>query len=109
MNFEPASENLMNLVHNDQYLTFKSNKANIVFSVCQRGKAANIHFDCDKPSLRLVKRALNEFCDFCFELFDWCTMIMGIIEKPSVIRMVEKCSFNKVADIKDHQVYVRLK
>jgi len=101
----------MNLVADENYLVFRwvNPDCKVIFSVSQRGEAANIHFDCDKAGARHVKQAIGDFCEFLFWLFEWCTMVMGIIEKPSVMRLVQKIGFSHIADHGDCKVYVRLR
>ena len=109
--FVPYVGDTGDLVRDDNYLIFRWAEPDcmVLFSVCKRGEAANIHFDCDKAGAKRIKEALGEFCDFVFWIFDWCTMVMGIIAKPSVQKMVQKCGFSHVADINNSKVYVRPK
>ncbi len=109
--FVPYYGDRMNLVCDENHLVFRWAEEDCImlFSVARRGNAANIHFDCDKAGIKRVKEAIGEFCEFLFWLFEWCTMVMGIIEKPSVIRAVEKIGFIHVTDIDNLKVYVRSK
>ncbi len=109
--FIPYNGNMGDLAYDENYVILKWNEPNchVIFSVAQRGKAANIHFDCDKAGARRVREAIGEFCDFLFWMFDWCTMVMGIIEKSSVMRIAEKLGFIYVTDINNSKVYVRTK
>lgn len=112
LRFEPyEGKDMMGLVYNDSYLVFRwiEPDCNIIFSIAQRGKAANVHFASDKSGLRKIKIAIDEFCDFIFSRFDWSTMIMAIIKLPSVVRIVEKCGFQYITDIDDNKVYTRLR
>ena len=65
----------------------------ILFSATRKGNAISAHFSSNKQGLRSVKIAINEFSQFIFDVFDWCKMIMGIIDAPSVGRIVEKCGY----------------
>lgn len=107
--FEPYQGDLMGLCVNENYLVFrwKNPDCKILFSVCQRGKAANCHFASDKAGLRFLKQAIGDFCDFVFWIFDWCTMVMAIIERSSVARLCEKSGFNHAIDVEGKKVYVR--
>lgn len=79
----------------------------VVASYVRRGDALSAHFSCDKKGLRHIKQAINDFCEWAFYAFDWCTMIIAMIRRPSVARIVEKCEFKKVADFKRGPVYAR--
>ena len=79
----------------------------ILFSVTQQGFAANCHFTSDKAGLRKLEQALNEWCEFCFNLFPWCKMIVGIIEKHGVSKLAEKCGFDCIASFGNKQIYIR--
>ena len=79
----------------------------ILFSVTQQGKAANCHFYSDKLGLRKLEQAINEWCEFCFDLFPWCKMIIGIIEKSSIAKLAEKCGFDKIAFVDNKSIYIR--
>lgn len=85
----------------------------VLFSVCRRGDAASCHFASDKRGLRHLKQAINEFTEFVFDLFKWCTMSLAIINKKSVMRLVEKCNYVPIAQLSDidggDMVYMRLK
>ena len=81
----------------------------ILFSAVKHGKALNCHFTSDKAGLRKLEQAINEWCKFCFWLWPWCEMIIGIIEKPSICRLAEKCKFKKIAEYKGKSIYIREK
>jgi len=97
------------LVTSDKYLNFKwlNPDCNILFSVTRQGKAAVCHFTFDKKGLRKLKQAANEWCEFCFWLFEWCKMIIGIIVKPSIARFVERCGFQYIGSFGNKRIYVR--
>lgn len=91
------------------YLIFRwTGSGEILFSVTQKGKAAFVHFTSDKAGLRHIKQAFNEFCDFVFWLFEWCTMIMAHVErKPSIGRVLLKCEFEEITGNENAKVYAR--
>jgi len=64
--FVPYYGDRMNLVADENYLVFRwvNPDCKVIFSVSQRGEAANIHFDCDKAGARHVKQAIGDFCEF---------------------------------------------
>jgi len=111
MMFEACDTPPLSLPCNENHLAFKwmSNKCNIIFSVSRVGDAASIHFFSDKNGLRSLKRAINDFCHFVFYLFDWCTMIIAMIEMPSVCRLAEKLNFSIVKKDSFGSVYMRSK
>lgn len=111
LRFELYQGDTMGLTSNDNYVIFRwmEPDCKVIVSMCQRGQAANCHFASDKAGLRKMKRAIDEFCQFVFCSFDWSTMIMAIIERPSVVRLVEKCGFNYITNIEDKKVYTRLR
>jgi len=109
--FTPYSGECMGLSHNENYLTFKWTEGNIFFSATRVGDGMSIHFASDKPSLRNIKRALNEFVEYVFDCYSWCTMVLGIIDLPSVCRIAEKCRFIHIGTVDDtgSHVYMRCK
>ena len=78
----------------------------ILFSVTQQGKDANCHFCSDKAGLRKLEQAINEWCEFCFNLFPWCKMIIGIIEKSSIRKLAEKCGFQCIISFCNNDKFV---
>lgn len=107
--FDPYKGETGFLYTSDKHLNFKWNNpnCNIIFSMTRQGNAVVGHFISDKAGLRKLEQALNEWCEFCFLLFDWCEMVIGIITKPSVVRLAEKCGFKYVASFGNKKVYVR--
>lgn len=108
--FKPYEGDLIGLPTSDNHLNFRwiEPKCKVLFSVCQQGNGASIHFASDKKGLRKLKQAINEFCDFCFYLFDWCEMIIGKIQIPSVERLVVKCGFGFLGNF-DNNIRVWVK
>ena len=100
-----------NLLTSDNHLNFRWRQpdCNILFSVTQQGNAAVSHFTSDKSGLRRLKEAVNDWCEFCFYLFEWCEMVIGVIEKPSVTRLAEKCGFKYVVSFGKQKIYARRK
>ena len=80
---------------------------NILFSVTQQGNAAVSHFTSDKPVLRKLEQAINDWCEFCFYLFEQCKMVIGVIERKSIAKLAEKCEFKLVASFGNKKIYVR--
>ncbi len=96
------------VVQNESYHVVKWPGPGKIFgSYVRRGEALTVHFSSDKKGLRHIKQAINDFCEWAFHMFEWCKMIIALIEKPSVIRLVEKCGFKKVAVFKKGSAYAR--
>jgi len=107
--FEPYTKDTGDLRTSENYLNWRwiNPDCNIIFSVTRQGNSAVCHFTSDKVGLRKLEQAVNDWCEFCFWLFDWCTMIIGIIEKPSVKRLAEKCGFDYVISFGNKTIYAR--
>jgi hypothetical protein len=65
----------------------------------------------DKKSLRLLKTAVAEWCEFCFWAFKTCEIIYAIIpeSKPGIIRFTLKCGFKKLVNYKGLTVLIKEK
>jgi len=109
--FDPYIGGTGDLLTSDKHLNFRWNNpdCNIIFSVTKQGKAAVSHFISDKSGLRKLEQAINDWCKFCFFLFEWCEMIIGVIERNSVSKLAERCGFRLVASFGNKKVYVRRK
>jgi len=79
----------------------------VLFSVCRQGNGASCHFASNKKGIFKIKRAINEFCEFVFWMFDWCEMIIAKTT-PKIGRLLERCGFKKVIDGKI-TVYIKEK
>ena len=99
------------LMTSDKYLNFKwlDPTCNILFSVTRQGNAATTHFTSDKTGLPKLKKACKDWCEFCFWLFDWCTMVIGIVKKRSVSKLMERCGFIQIISNNGKSVYIRRK
>jgi hypothetical protein len=102
-----------NLATSENYLNFrwKNPDCNILFSATRRGNAVLSHLSSDKLGLRKLEQALNEWCEFCFYIYEWCEFIVGVIERPSIRRLAERCGFVYLADDKigKRKIYIRRK
>jgi hypothetical protein len=109
LKFEIYNGDTGDLRTNENYWIFKWLEPNchVLFSVTQQGKAANCHFTSDKTGLRKLEQALNEWCEFCFWMFEWCEMIIGVIEQASISKLAEKCDFKHIASFGKQQIYIR--
>lgn len=109
--FAPYSGYLMGLPTTEDHLVFRWNHpgCKVLFSVCRRGSAASCHFASDKAGLRLLRTAINDFVNYVFWLFDWCTIVTAQVEKSSVAKLIEKCGFEYWFNADDIMVYKRLR
>lgn len=111
MEFAPYEGDLMGLLVDENHMVFQWLRydCKILFSVSRRGNAASCHFASDKAGLRLLREAMNSFAEYVFWLFDWCTMILAQVERPSVGRLIKTIGFLEVAQADDVIVYARLR
>jgi len=80
----------------------------ILFSVARLGEGGcSAHFASDKQGLRHLKEAIEEWCNFLFEKYEWCTMILAKTIEPSVGRLITKCGFEHVVDYNHIKAYAR--
>ena len=111
MKFIQYGGDTMKLPTSKNHLNFKwlEPRCNILFSVCRQGNAASIHFTSDKNGLRKINQAVNEFCEFIFWIFDWCTMIFGNTKTKSAARVAKNCGFERLLSKGCFSIYVRLR
>jgi len=109
--FDIYSGDTGDLRTNGDYWVFRWNNPNchILFSATRQGKAATCHFTSDKAGLRKLKQAINDWCEFCFWLFDWCEMIIGIIEKISILKLAKSCGFEHIISFGKKHICIRRK
>lgn len=107
--FEPYEGDLMGLHVDENHLVFRwcRSDCKVLFSVSRRGNAASCHFASDRRGLRHIKNGISEFVNYVFWLYDWCTMVIAQVIKPSVARVIEKTSFFPVARADGAIIYVR--
>ena len=110
LDFAPYEGDLMGLITDQNHLVFRwQGPGKVLFSVSRRGSAASCHFASDTPGLRHLKKAIDAFVLFVFWLFDWCTMVLAQVKRPSVGRLIEKVGFMPVTTIGDITVYARVR
>ena len=111
MRFKLYSGDLMGLPTNDKHFNFRwlEPGCKVLFSVCRQGNAASCHFASDKPGMKKIVQAINEFCEFVFWMFDWCEMILAKTGIKKVKAIIKKCRFKKVFKINNVSAYVRVK
>lgn len=103
MKFKLYNGNLMGLPTSKNHLNFrwKEGGCKVLFSVCQVGEALSIHLASNKNGKKRLREAVEEFCSFLFDNFKWCKMIIGNIEKTSVMNLAEKCGFTKAGSFEN--------
>ena len=107
--FAPYEGYLMGLPTNKNHMVFRwKGPGKVLFSVCQKGNAASCHFASNKEGLRHLKKACDDFVNFCFFLFPWCKMVMAHVGKESIGRLIMKIGFIPLGDSDQGTVYVRL-
>jgi hypothetical protein len=107
--FRPAyqCEDDLGVAKDDNHVVFRWSEARIFVSCCEKGEALSAHFSADRQGLRHIKTAIDEFCDWAFDVMPWCRMIFACITRPSVERLVVKCGFNFLEMRDDLRIYVR--
>ena len=107
--FVPYFGEVNHVSHPENYLNFKwmEPDCTVIYSATRQGNGATCHFTSDKRGLRKLEQALNEWCEFCFWLFDWCEMVIAKIDKPSIRRLAEQCNFEHVITKDDKSLYIR--
>ena len=109
LTFIPHSGPVDGLYCDDNHMVFKWVRGEVYASLCRRGDAVSAHLACGASSLRVLKEAINEFCEYAFWLFDWCKMILAQVTRPSVGRVVLKCGFYPVGVADNVTIYARPK
>ena len=110
MKFKPATGDLLGVAVSPRNMCVEWNECGrVVFSFAKRGLAISGHFSADRKGSRNIKAAINDFCEWAFYAFEWCTMMMAMIQKPSVERLVLKCGFTHLASSEESEIYVRLR
>jgi len=107
--FIPHHGDLMGLTTNENHLVFRwlEDGCRVLFSVARHGRAASCHLASDKASLRFLRRAINDFAEFVFYLFDWCRVIMVATEGSRFERILFDCGFSELAGNDSDSVYMR--
>lgn len=104
------SGNDLGVCHDDNHRMVEwRGDGRIVFSYAQKGKAMTAHFAAEKSALRQVKRAINEFCEWVFNEYPWCKMIMANVNARSVVRLINKCGFRPILNCSEGTILARSK
>lgn len=92
--FETAKE--LNLYFNEYYrlLKYSDNDRVVYISYTQIGNAITAHIAAlNRVSKRLLRKAINETIKAFFMVYDWCEIIMVVVDKISVINLLRKLHF----------------
>jgi len=111
MKFMPYTGDLMGLPTNENHLNFlwKEKGCKVLFSVTRQGKAASCHFASDKAGKKKIKKGIKEFCEFVFDLFPWCEVVIAKVEIKKVKTIIKKCGFKKVLKSNTNKAIYALK
>jgi hypothetical protein len=107
--FMPYYGKVDSVERQENYLNFiwAEPDCTVIYSVTRQGNGATSHFTSDKRGLRKLEQALNEWCEFCFWLFDWCEMVIAKIDKSSIKKLAERCGFEHVKSQGNRSLYIR--
>lgn len=94
--------------HSENYLFFEWLDG-VYFTAAMLGEAMTIHIAAERNSIGKLRDAANEFCEYLFNRFKWCKMILGIIKPQSVVNLSLKCGFGIVGFAGEHTVVARLR
>ncbi len=96
----PLVGNDLGVGKNDKHALFEWHEhGKVVFSATQLGDALSFHFAADKPAMRHIKTAINDFCDWAVKEYN-VRMLLGLVLLPSVGRVLVKCGFVRVQELK---------
>jgi len=108
--FKQPEGDLLELSYNENYAIVEwEGPGRILFSFAQKGDkpALLCHFSSDSDGLRHIKTAIDDFAHYVRETMPWCKMLLATIDRPSIKRLVEKCSFELVISNGSSCAYAR--
>lgn len=85
----------LNLYLNENTRVVKWSKADksVYVSFSKRGKAIIAHIAARRKNRKYLRKAVNDICNAFFLLYDWCQIVIGVIDKQSVLNLVYNCGF----------------
>jgi hypothetical protein len=83
---------------NHKVYEWSDNGYRVYFSAARQGNAMPIHIAAPRDSLRCLRVAANEFCEYLFKEHEWCSVVIGAITDTSVVNLAHKCGFVHMAD-----------
>ena len=93
-----AVGDLHGLPTDHNHLNVKWVHGDIWFSLTKRGEAVSMHFACLPQERRRIKEAADAFCEWVFDTYPWCKMILAVVGPRSVVKLAKKCGFSVVAE-----------
>ena len=99
-------EDMRGVLRDENHIVVR-HPSGVFFSFAQIGSAVSAHFAAGKESLRSVRSAINDFCDWAFYVMPWCEMIFACVAIESVTRLIKKCGFSPLALADDAEILVR--
>lgn len=93
------------IARNENHALYQCGK--VVFSATMMGEGLSCHFATDREGMREIKPAINEFCEWAFDVFQ-CKVIFAMISRESVVRLVKKCGFSHLLTCDEGVIYVRM-
>lgn len=93
---EIAAADAPEMPGNENHLYYSWNDE-VYFSATKHGEALSIHIAADRRGKRGLRRALNEFCEWLFQHYAWCKVIIGMVGPQSIVNLGLKCGFEIAA------------
>jgi hypothetical protein len=79
----------------------------VFFSFAKRGMAINAHIASNKDGLRKLSIAINEFCEWVFDTYEWCRDILAIVKKNSICKLIQRCEFKHILNLGENMLLMR--
>jgi hypothetical protein len=92
-----------------QMVEWNEGSCRVVFSYARQGNAISGHFACQKQSIRRLKDAINDFCEWAFWAYDWCRMVFAVTARSSIERLIRKCGFMYLANTNEYRIWMRVR
>ena len=107
----PFIGDLMGLPTNKHHNVYRWTEpgCKVLFSASRLSDAMSIHLASDKKGLRKLEQAVNDFCEYVFEMFLWCDMIVGKVNRRSIANLVTRCGFIMIYVSNEKTAWVRCK
>ena len=102
-------EDLLGLPMSDAFIALRWDRddCKVYFSAAQIGEAMTIHLSADLEGCKHLEDAVEDFMAYIFSEFKWCKMVLGLIEKRSVMRLAERCNFEHIGNYEHGKIYMR--
>lgn len=89
----------LNLYYKSTYKVIKwtnENNKKVFVSFTRKGASIVAHIAAERKSRKYLRKAVNEVCESFFMLYDWCNVIIGVIDQRSVSNLVYNCGFKLI-------------